>query len=81
MEQHQYEALRQDIHDIKSAIMGNPLTNDGGIIGEVREIKATTKRNTEFIERLKWTGGIIVSIAAFFGYLTDKLVSLFTSNH
>lgn len=81
MEQHQYEALRADIHEIKSALVGNPLTNDGGIIGEVREIKATTKRNTEFIARLKWTGGIIVSIAAFFGYLTDKLINLFSSNH
>ncbi len=81
MEQHHYEALRQDIHEIKSALVGNPLTKDGGLVGEVQEIKANTKRNTEFIARLKWTGGIIVSIAAFFGYLTDKLISLFTNNH
>lgn len=80
MEQHQYEALRADIHEIKSALVGNQLTSDGGLIAEVKEIKADTKRNADFIARLKWTGGIIVSIAAFFGYLADKFIDLFKSH-
>ena len=72
---------QKKIDDMHNALVGNPLTNDGGLIAEIKEIKQTAKQNADFIARLKWSGGIIVSISAFFGYLTDKLISLFTNNH
>lgn len=77
MEQHQYEALRQDIHEIKSAIMGNPITKDGGLVKRVSDLEACSRNHGRFINRLKWSGGILVSLASLIGYLFDKFIELF----
>jgi hypothetical protein len=77
MEQHQYEALRQDIHEIKSAIMGNPITKDGGLVKRVSDLETCSRNHGRFINRLKWSGGILVSIASLIGYLFDKFIELF----
>lgn len=77
MEQHQYEALRQDIHEIKSAIMGNPITKDGGLVKRVSDLETCSRNHGRFINRLKWSGGILVSVASLIGYLFDKFIELF----
>ena len=77
MEQHQYEALRQDIHEIKSAIMGNPITKDGGLVKRVADLENCSRNHSRFINRLKWSGGILVSVASLIGYLFDKFIELF----
>lgn len=77
MEQHQYEALRQDIHEIKSAIMGNPITQDGGLVKRVTDLETCSRNHSRFINRLKWSGGILVSVASLIGYLFDKFIELF----
>lgn len=77
MEQHQYEALRQDIHEIKSAIMGNPITKDGGLVKRVSDLETCSRNHGRFINRLKWSGGILVSLASLIGYLFDKFIELF----
>lgn len=77
MEQHQYEALRQDIHEIKSAIMGNEITQDGGIIKRLGMVETKTENHDKFISRLKWSGGVLVSLAGLIGYLFDKFIDLF----
>lgn len=77
MEQHQYEALRQDIHEIKSAIMGNPITKDGGLVKRVTDLETCSRNHGRFINRLKWSGGILVSLASLIGYLFDKFIDLF----
>lgn len=77
MEQHQYEALRQDIHDIKSAIMGNEITQDGGIIKRLGMVETKAENHDKFINRLKWSGGILISLASLIGYLFDKFIDTF----
>lgn len=77
MEQHQYEALRADIIEIKSAIMGNPITKDGGLVKRVSDLEDCSKKHNRFISRLKWSGGILVSLASLIGYLFDKFIELF----
>jgi hypothetical protein len=80
MEQHQYEALRQDIHEIKSAIMGNEITQDGGIIKRLGMVETKTENHDKFISRLKWSGGVLVTIAGICGYVFDKFIDLFKSH-
>ena len=80
MEQHQYEALRQDIHEIKSAIMGNELTKDGGLVKRVNDLETCSRNHSRFINRLKWSGGVLVSLAGLLGYLFDKLLHIFKHN-
>lgn len=77
MEQHQYEALRQDIIEIKSAIMGNAITQDGGLVKRVADLETCSRNHGRFINRLKWSGGILVSLASLIGYLFDKFIELF----
>lgn len=77
MEQHQYEALRADIIEIKSAIMGNPITKDGGINKRITHLEQCTEKHDKFISRLKWSGGILVSFASLIGYLFDKFIDIF----
>ena len=80
MEQHQYEALRADIIEIKSAIMGNPITKDGGLVKRVSDLEECSERHNRFINRLKWSGGVLVSLASLIGYLFDKFIELFKSH-
>ena len=77
MEQHQYEALRADIIEIKSAIMGNPITKDGGLVKRVSDLETCSRNHGRFINRLKWSGGILVSLASLIGYLFDKFIDIF----
>ena len=77
MEQHQYEALRADIIEIKSAIMGNPITQDGGLVKRVSDLETCSRNHGRFINRLKWSGGVLVSLASLIGYLFDKFIDLF----
>lgn len=77
MEQHQYEALRQDIHEIKSAIMGNPITKDGGLVKRVSDLETCSRNHGRFINRLKWSGGVLVSLAGLLGYLFEKFLHIF----
>lgn len=80
MEQYHYEALRQDIHEIKSAIIGNEITKDGGLVGRVNKLEVKTDNHNRFISRLKWSGGILVSLASLIGYLFDKFIDIFKSH-
>lgn len=80
MEQHHYEALRQDIHEIKSAIIGNEITKDGGLVGRVNKLEVKMDNHNRFISRLKWSGGILVSLASLIGYLFDKFIDIFKSH-
>ena len=80
MEDHQYEALIQDIHEIKSAIIGNEITKDGGIVGRVGKLEVKTDNHNRFISRLKWSGGILISLASLIGYLFDKFIDIFKSH-
>ena len=80
MEQHHYEALIQDIHEIKSAIMGNEITQDGGLVGRVNKLEVKTDNHNRFISRLKWSGGILVTLAGLLGYLADKFINVFKTH-
>lgn len=80
MEQHQYEELRQDIIEIKSAIMGNKITKDGGLVKRVSDLEDCSRDHTRFISRLKWSGGVLVSVAGLIGYLFDKFIDIFKSH-
>lgn len=81
MEQHHYEALIQDIHEIKSAIIGNEITKDGGLVGRLKHVEEKVEELNEFKDKSKWTVTILIGFAGILGWVADKLISLFTSNH
>ena len=80
MEQHHYEALRADIIEIKSAITGNEITQDGGLVGRINKLEVKTDNHNRFISRLKWSGGVLVSLAGLLGYLADKFINVFKTH-
>lgn len=77
MEQHQYEEVIKRLDTMQSALVGNPITNDGGLVKRVGDLENCSRNHGRFINRLKWSGGILVSIASLIGYLFDKFIELF----
>jgi len=59
VEQHQRELkidmqqIRDDVKEIKLAIMGNPMTKDDGIVGKIREVVYDLDQQKIEIEKLK----------------------------
>lgn len=80
MEQHQYEALLRRLDTMHDAIVGNPITKDGGLVKRVADLETCSRNHGKFINRLKWSGGVLVSLAGLFGYLFDKLLHIFKHN-
>jgi preprotein translocase subunit SecY len=73
---------QKKIDDIHNALVGNHMTQDGGLIKRVKVIEEKTETHSKFINRLKWSGGLLVGLATFIGYLIEKFTSLFhSSNH
>ncbi len=65
------------LSQVVDAILGNPLTKDGGVVNEIKILKtevALLKSKLELQEEFKnkvlWTVGIIVAIAAFIQFAT-----------
>jgi preprotein translocase subunit YajC len=71
---------QKKIDDIHNALVGNPLTNDGGLIHRVKRVEDATVKHDRFISRIKWSGGVVVTIAGIFGYAFDKFIDLFKSH-
>lgn len=64
------DALTQDIREIRNAIIGNPLTNDGGIIERIRKLE----QKIDFWDKVK-IGAIffITTISAVIGWIFSHL--------
>lgn len=80
MEQHQYEEVIKRLDTMHNALVGNPITQDGGIVGRVGKLESKTDGHDRFISRLKWSGGVLVTIAGICGYIADKIVDIFKSH-
>jgi len=82
MEPTQYHEFKTRLDEIHAALVGNGLTQDGGLIKRVNVVEQKTESHSKFINRLKWSGGLLVGLATFIGYLFEKFTSLFhSSNH
>jgi uncharacterized protein YicC (UPF0701 family) len=65
------------LSQVVDAILGNPLTKDGGVVNEIKILKTEVallksklELQEEFKNRILWTVGIIVAIAAFIQFAT-----------
>jgi len=80
MEQHQYEEVIKRLDTMHNALVGNPITQDGGIVGRVGKLEECSTKHERFISRVKWSGGILVSLAGLIGYCIDRFTELFKSH-
>jgi len=65
------------LSQVIDAILGNPLTKEGGVVSEIKTLKieieilkAKLDKQEDFKNRVLWTVGIIVAIAAFIQFVT-----------
>ncbi len=65
------------LSQVVDAILGNPLTKDGGVVNEIKILKTEVallksklELQEEFKNKILWTVGIIVAIAAFIQFAT-----------
>jgi hypothetical protein len=63
---------------VVDAILGNPLTKEGGFINDINLLKAKIEhlereqeKTKEFKNKIMWTVGILVSIGAILQYITN----------
>jgi hypothetical protein len=94
VEQHQkelktdMEIIRDDVKLIKHAIMGNPITEDKGMVGQIREVEYEQKIQKQEIETIKkeqiqnsvymriilWVSGSAFTI--LIGYILSKFLKI-----
>ena len=77
--QHTDEVLRE-LEAIKTALIGNPLSKDGGLVGEVKGLKREVAELKEFKDKSKWTASLLIGFAGVCGFVADKLIELFTKH-
>jgi hypothetical protein len=77
--QHTDEVLRK-LDVIEAALIGNPLSKDGGLVGEVKELKHEVAELKQFKDKSKWTASLLIGFAGVCGFVADKLIDLFKTH-
>ena len=80
MEQTQYNELKAGIDEIRTALIGNAISKDGGLVGKVSALDETVQELKSFKDRSKWTASLLIGFAGVLGWLADKIFDLFTKN-
>lgn len=58
------------MYQVKEAIMGNPVSGDGGLAGRLKKLEA----KVESYDRLKW---LIIGLAASTGFSIGEIIDKF----
>lgn len=77
MEAPQYNELKTRIDEIHAALIGNPITNDGGLVRKVDKLEGVVEDLKTFKDRSKWTASILIGVAGICGWCADKILDLF----
>lgn len=89
VEQHQkelktdMEIIRDDVKLIKSAIMGNPMTQDKGMIGQIHEVVYELERQKKEIDELKEdriVNSVYMKIILWFSGIAGTAVVVYVFN-
>lgn len=72
------DKIDKKLTQVVDAILGNPLTKQGGFIHDIevindriQKLEKSQARLEEFKKRVYWTVGIAVAIILFFQYITS----------
>ena len=79
MNPQQYQELKQDIADIKTALVGNEFTQDGGMVKRLAHVEAKVEDLSRFKDKSKWTATLLIGVAGMLGWVADRIISFFTS--
>lgn len=77
------DKLDEKLTQVVDAILGNPLTKQGGFIhdidvikGKIEELERKQRNLDDFKKKMYWTAGILVAIVIGFMYLTSIYANL-----
>jgi hypothetical protein len=76
----QYQDIFRKLEIIEAALIGNPISKDGGLVGEVKDLKKEVAELKSFKDRSKWTATLLIGFAGMLGWLSDKLLDFFTKH-
>ena len=76
----QFKDLKNRVDDIHAALIGNPITNDGGMVKEMRDIKSQVGDLQKFKDRSKWTASLLIGFAGMLGWVSDKIIDFFSKH-
>ena len=80
MEPTQYHELKTRVDEIHAALIGNPISQDGGLVRKVDNLHDEVAELKQFKDRSKWTASILIGFAGILGWVADKLIDLFTKH-
>lgn len=76
-------SINEKMNQVVSAILGNPLTKQGGFLEEIELLKKEiemlkdkTDKQDEFKKRFTWTIGIIVTLALILQWIANVVLNL-----
>jgi hypothetical protein len=70
------DSVDQKVSQIVDAIVGNPLTKEGGLSAEILDLKKKVSELEDFKKRVYWTIGFIIAITMYLTYITTVYVNL-----
>ena len=77
MEATQYNELKTRVDEIHAALIGNPISNDGGLVRKVDNLHDEVAELKQFKDRSKWTATVLIGFAGVLGWCADKILDLF----
>ena len=80
MEPTQYQELKTRVDEIHAALIGNPISGDGGLVAQMKECKSEIDELKQFKDRSKWTASLLIGFAGILGWVADKIFDLFTKH-
>jgi hypothetical protein len=72
-----HEKLDEMVIEVKDALVGNKLTNDGGIIKRVQEHEASIKELQSYKDKMKWTVSVVGVGASVLGFVIKIILDKF----
>lgn len=80
MEATQFSELKNRVDEIHAALIGNPISGDGGLVRQMKDCKRDISELKTFKDKSKWTASILIGFAGILGWVADKLIDLFTKH-
>lgn len=66
--------IARKVDEMYSALIGNELTKDGGMIKRLDEVESKVELLVSFKNRFIWTVGIIIGLSGIAGFLLNIIV-------
>ena len=70
------DSIDKKLNQVVEALVGNKLTQNGGLVKDLQDIKTKVDKHEELAKKLRWSWAVVIGVAAFI-VLVIKLIILY----